>query len=168
MIEKPRYSYAAKIAQKIVNEIKASTPPIDLNKILLHIGINLLPYSFPEKISAILLKENNMLVIGVNKTHHINRQRFSIAHEIGHYLLGHYKDIFVDMSEISEGRFDVSDTDHNKVQELEANFFAGELLMPATMLKKDFAKLRNVEEIAKQYEVSKNALWIKLIKLKLV
>jgi len=168
MIEKPRYSHAAKIAQKTIDETKISAPPVDVNKILTHIGINLLPYPFPEKVSAILLKENNMLVVGVNNSHHPNRQRFSIAHEIGHYLLGHYKDVFVDMSEISEGRFDAFDTDHNKVQEQEANYFAGELLMPSAMLKKDFAKLRNVEEIAKLYKVSKDALWIKLLKLKLV
>jgi Zn-dependent peptidase ImmA (M78 family) len=168
MIEKPRYSHATKIAQKIIDETKISSPPVDVHKILAHIGINLLPYPFPETISAILLKESNMLVVGVNNTHHPNRQRFSIAHEIGHYLLGHYKDIFVDMAAISEGQFDASDTEHNKVQEQEANHFAGELLMPTSMLRNDFIKLRNVEAIAKLYKVSKDALWIKLLKVKLV
>lgn len=168
MIEKPRYSHASKIAQKVLKESQIEAPPVDVNKILANLGINLLPYAFPEKVSAVLLKENNMLVVGVNNTHHPNRQRFSIAHEIGHYLLGHYKDVFVDMSEISEGRFDAFDTEHNKVQEQEANYFAGELLMPSVMLKKDFIKLRNVEEIAKLYKVSKDSLWIKMLKLKLV
>ncbi|HAZ10787.1 MAG TPA: hypothetical protein DCY56_06760 [Candidatus Omnitrophica bacterium] len=168
MIDKPRYSHATKIAQKLISETKTDIPPVDLNKILSHVGINLLPYPFPEKVSAILLKESDMLVVGVNNAHHPNRQRFSIAHEIGHYLLGHYKDIFVDMSEISEGRFDASDSEHNKVQEQEANYFAGELLMPLFMLKRDFQKTRNVEEVAKLYRVSKDALWIRLLKLKIV
>lgn len=168
MIEKPRYSHATKIAQKLISETKTGAPPVNLDKILSHVGINLLPYAFPEKVSAILLKESDMLVVGVNSTHHPNRQRFSIAHEIGHYLLGHYKDIFVDMSEISEGQFDTSDTEHNKVQEQEANHFAGELLMPLFMLKRDFQKIRNVEEVAKLYKVSKDALWIRLLKTKIV
>ena len=168
MIEKPRYSHATKIAQKVLKESQVSVLPIDLNKILMHLGINLLPHSFPEKVSAILLKENNMFVVGVNSSHHPHRQRFSIAHEIGHYMLGHYRDNFVDNEDISEGRYDPFDTEHNKVQEQEANYFAGELLMPSDMLKRDFDKLRNVEEIAKLYNVSKEALWIRLLKLKLV
>ncbi|RJP28010.1 MAG: ImmA/IrrE family metallo-endopeptidase [Candidatus Omnitrophota bacterium] len=168
MIEKPRYSHASKIAQKALKEAQVNAPPVDVNKILNGLRINFLPYSFPDKVSAILLKDNNMLVIGVNKNHPPNRQRFSIAHEIGHYLLGHYKEIFVDTAEISEGRFEAADEEHNKVQEQEANYFAGELLMPSDMLKKDFLKLKNVEEIAKLYQVSKEALWIRLLKLKLV
>ena len=168
MIDKPRYSHATKVAQKILKEIQINNPPVDINNILQHLGINLLPYAFPEKVSAILLKENNMFVVGVNDKHHPNRQRFSIAHEIGHYLLGHYRDVFVDTTEIAEGRFDILDTIQNKVQEQEANYFAGELLIPTDMIKKDFVRIHNVEEIAKLYKVSKEALWVRLLKLKLV
>lgn len=168
MIEKPRYSHATKIAQKTLKEAQIVNPPVDINIILKNLGINLLPYPFPEKISAILLKENDMLVVGVNKAHCSNRQRFSIAHEIGHYLLGHYRDIFIDSSEASEGKFDAFDSEHNKTQEQEANHFAGELLMPSYMLEKDFSRLKNIEEIATLYRVSKDALWIRLLKLKLV
>jgi len=168
MIEKPRYSHATKLAQKIIIEAKVGDPPVDLNKVLANLEMNLLPYDFPEKVSAILLKENNMLVVGVNKNNHLNRQRFSIAHEIGHYMLGHYRDMFVDTAEISEGKFDAFDTEHNKVQEQEANHFAGELLMPSINLKRDFQKLHNVDALSKLYQVSKEALWIRLLKLKLV
>lgn len=168
MIDKPRYSHATKIAQRTLKEIKVDNPPVDVHKVLQHLGINLLPYAFPDKISAILLKENNMFVVGVNENHHPNRQRFSIAHEIGHYLLGHYKDVFVDSAEITEGRFDIRDTVQNKIQEQEANYFAGELLIPSEMIKRDFVKIHNVEEIAKLYKVSKEALWVRLLKLKLV
>ena len=168
MIEKPRYSHANRVAQKLLIDAEQANPPIDINVILQSLGINLLPYDFPEKVSAVLLKDHNMLVVGVNKTHHPNRQRFSIAHEIGHYSLGHYRDIFIDMEAISQGRFDICDEQHNKVQEQEANHFAGELLIPSSMLKKDFSDMGNVDQIARAYRVSKEALWIKLLKLKLV
>ena len=168
MIEKPRYSHATKVAQKILKDAKINMPPVDLKKILANLNINLLSYSFPNKVSAILLKEKNMLVVGVNSNQHQHRQRFSIAHEIGHYVLGHYKDIFVDFSEISEGRFDAFDIGHNKIQEQEANYFASELLMPSEMIKRDFEKIGNINEIINLYNVSKDALWVKLIKLKIV
>jgi len=168
MIENPRYSHAARVAQKLLADIDAKNPPININQILTNLGIKLLPYHFPEKISAVLLKEGHMIVVGVNESHHPNRQRFSIAHEIGHYMLGHYRDIYVDDAAISEGQFDVSENEHSKVQEQEANHFASELLMPSAMLKQDFQKISNIDEIAKLYKVSKDALWIKLLKLKLV
>jgi Zn-dependent peptidase ImmA (M78 family) len=167
MIEKPRYSHAGKLATKLLLDVKLNAPPIDLDKILKFLNINLLEYEFPPNISAILLKDENMLVVGVNKSHHPNRQRFSIAHEIGHYQLGHYNDVFIDTAEISSGRFDY-DNDSNKVQEQEANHFASELLLPSPMLKKDFEKLKDVAAVAKIYGVSKDALWIKLIRSKLI
>jgi len=168
MIEKPRYSHASRSAQKLLADIKADKLPINLEQILTNLGINLLPYSFPDNISAVLLKEGHMIVVGVNENHHPNRRRFSIAHEIGHYTLGHYKDIFVDSAAIAEGKFDVHDNSHKKVQEQEANHFASELLIPSAMLKKDFSEIRDADKLAKLYKVSKDALWIKLVRLKLV
>lgn len=168
MIDKPRYSHATKVAQKLLKETEQTKPPIDVKKILERLGINLMPYPFPEKVSAVLLKEGQMLVVGVNNQHHPNRQRFSIAHEIGHYCLGHYKDIYVDTQSISEGRFDLGDENHDKTQEQEANHFASEILIPSSLIEKDFKAIRDAEQLAKLYQVSKDALWIKLMKLKLV
>ena len=128
MIDKPRYSHATKVAQKILKEIQINNPPVDINNILQHLGINLLPYAFPEKVSAILLKENNMFVVGVNDKHHPNRQRFSIAHEIGHFLI-HKDRPFVDS--FTAGETFYRDGIGDEKLEKEANFFAANLLMPA-------------------------------------
>ena len=168
MIDKPRYSHATKAAQKLLKDTGQTKPPIDVKKILEALGINLMPYPFPEKVSAVLLKEGHMLVVGVNSQHHPNRQRFSIAHEIGHYSLGHYKDVYVDMQSISESRFDLGEKNHDKIQEQEANYFASEILIPSLLIEKDFKVIRDAEQLARLYQVSKDALWIKLIKLKLV
>jgi len=167
MFEKPRYSHASKEATKLLAQVNLNSPPIELKTILEHLNINLLEYDFPKNISAILLKDEDMLVVGVNKNDPPNRQRFSIAHEIGHYILRHYNDVFIDTSEIATGRFDYSDNS-NKAQEQEANHFASELLLPSSLIQKDFKRFKNVDELARIYKVSKEALWIKLLKLKLV
>lgn len=163
---KPRYSLAAKLAQKLLIDSKAQYPPVGIDDILQYLGIKKLPYKFPQHISAVLMKMNTVTVVGVNKEHHPRRQNFSIAHEIGHFILGHHTETIIDSEEISEGRFDI--TAENKFQEQEANCFASELLMPAESLRREFSKLKNAKTLAELYSVSEQALWIRLMNLKLV
>lgn len=60
----------------------------------------------------------------VNKdTKYVPRKRFSIAHEIGHYLLGHMNHFHYD----NDGTLNIY---RKGSQEAEANEFASELLMP--------------------------------------
>lgn len=65
-------------------------------------------------------------LIVVEASHHPHRQRFTIAHELGHYVL-HYR-------QGGAGFYgDTADTllDDHATLEAEANAFAAELLMPA-------------------------------------
>ncbi len=164
---KPRLTLATRLAQKLLNDCHLKCLPVLLDPILSNLNINLLPYDFPkDKVSAVLMRMDDMLVIGVNKNHHTNRQRFSIAHEIGHFQLGHDMDFSFDPSEVADGRFDTAHG--NVVQEQEANHFASELLMPADSLRKDFIQLRDAKKLAQKYDVSEQALWIRLLKLKVV
>ncbi|HTU78400.1 MAG TPA: ImmA/IrrE family metallo-endopeptidase [Solirubrobacteraceae bacterium] len=70
-------------------------------------------------------------VIGINADHPETRQRFTMAHELGHYLLRHheraeaYEDRFhLDLAENTPPGFDWR-------AERAANDFAADLLMPA-------------------------------------
>ena len=58
----------------------------------------------------------------------ITRQRFTMAHELGHCLLGHLK-FGKTYNRNSEKDFDGMD-----IYEMQANVFARDLLMPATVL----------------------------------
>jgi Zn-dependent peptidase ImmA (M78 family) len=166
MALKPRYTLASKIAEKLLLEAKVTYPPVDVKKLVDHLKLKLLPYKFPDHVSAVLMKVDSITVIGVNQEHAPQRQNFSIAHEIGHFMLGHHIDFIIDFEEVGESRYD---TEHsNKIQEQEANHFASELLMPGESIKKDFSALRDAKAVAKKYGVSEQALWIKLIRLKLV
>src|SRR3989339_160046 len=44
----------------------------------------------PDSISALIEYSKNIIL--VNPSHSEVRKRFSIAHEIGHYILGHFED----------------------------------------------------------------------------
>lgn len=73
----------------------------------------------------------NLFEIGVNDQHHLNRQRFSMAHEYGHYLL-HRNAIH----EMVEGEQILHRNGERNRVESQANNFAAELLMPEDLVRK--------------------------------
>ncbi|MGC3992000.1 MAG: ImmA/IrrE family metallo-endopeptidase [Chthoniobacteraceae bacterium] len=111
-------------------------------------------------------------VIGVKARHAVTRKRFTIAHELGHFILHSTEEVHVDEavlqmrdSRASEGVY---------VKEIEANFFAAELLMPQDFLERDVARLdlhadddKAIALLAKRYVVSPQAMAIRLSSLEL-
>src|SRR5437016_4473991 len=95
-----------------------------------------------ENVSGLLVVEKGHGVIGYNVTQALVRQRFTIAHEIGHFVL-HVSDnpsaLFIDTHYIVYRRDAQSSTGENR-REIEANRFAAALLMPATLLQAEFEK----------------------------
>jgi Zn-dependent peptidase ImmA (M78 family) len=87
------------------------------------------------------------------------RTRFTIAHELGHFLIPSHKgDQRCTASDMREKRFD---TEHRK-KESEANRFAAGLLMPRPMFVRDLRDLGDVDvthlqRLAKMYETSLEA-----------
>ena len=110
-------------------------------------------------------------IIGVNALHHPNRQRFTMAHEIGHLLLHRTeitKEIHVDKEFPMLMRDSVSSAGVNEM-EIEANLFASELLMPVEFLAKsldaepfDIDDEGAVRALAKEYKVSASAMRFRL------
>ena len=62
----------------------------------------------------------------------------------------------------------ILDLNSKKPEEIEANQFAAELLMPLEMLKKDLQSKKNAKDIAKEYNVSEEAVWWRLYDCKLI
>ncbi len=153
--------YKKRIQAKVENllyKCSITEPPVDVIKVAETLGINVRFVEFEDNnISGLLVKKGSEIYIGVNETHPENRQRFSIAHEIGHYTLHLFsKSIFVD--DIEKFRNKVS-SEGSEEEEIEANTFAAELLMPVHFIKKDIEELKirdeeNIRRLAKQYHVS--------------
>ncbi len=143
-----------------------------------------------DNLSGFLLRDvnNRRALIGVNSTHTPTRKRFTVAHEIGHLLLHEGEVLHVDQRNgIDLGfrikRRDLASSLGTDEEEQEANFFAAELLMPSSLLEADLLEIKAampedegealedevlVEKLAVRYEVSVQAMTLRLTNLGLI
>jgi Zn-dependent peptidase ImmA (M78 family) len=152
--------------------------PIDVEALASALGISVKYEPFKEDLSGVLVKENVRTVIGVNSSHAITRQRFTIAHEIGHYALKHEGNLFVDKALKNQAfvvRRDGKSSLGIDLFEIQANQFAAELLMPATLLKRQLERRIGkksgltsdelISELARVFLVSHKAMEYRLVNL---
>lgn len=165
---------AEKEARKIINEMNIVAPPVVIEEVAKRYGANLHyePFEGEDDISGVLYKDVNNCIIGVNSAHSKTRQRFTIAHEIGHLVLLHNKKIFVDKAVKISFRDKRSSMAVDN-DEIEANQFAAEILMPGDMIEKEINKLISknksfkskesfIEEMARIFIVSPQAMEFRL------
>ena len=100
--------------------------------------------------------------IEVNHRHSSRRKRFTLAHEISHYLL-HRDQIGDGVTDSAMYRSRLSD-----YIETEANRLAAELIMPANLLRPVWrAGFRSLVDLCNRFDVSEEALRIRLKQLRL-
>jgi Zn-dependent peptidase ImmA (M78 family) len=171
----PMIKRAQRAAQKLLLKHNVSEPPVDVQKLAEELGATVQLERLDSNVSAILLRSpDGRATIGVNAEHHPNRRRFSIAHEIGHLLLhDDSPGVFVDEYMV-HFRADASSRQTDP-KEIEANYFAGALLMPEHTLIDD-VRARQIDALddgalrtlAERYSVSQQALTIRLVNLGLM
>ncbi|HEU5236521.1 MAG TPA: ImmA/IrrE family metallo-endopeptidase, partial [Pyrinomonadaceae bacterium] len=126
-------------ASELLQKSKVTKAPVNVEKIANDLGIAVRRTPTEDDISGFLVRNaGEQPVIGVNTLHHPNRQRFTIAHELGHFEL-HTNEVHVDRV-IVQLRSGESSSGENP-DEVEANRFAAELLMPADFILRDVATL---------------------------
>lgn len=162
------YVTSEEIVIQILRFVDITKPPIDLYKLCEKLNISIFDWDFPNEISGILAIDNNKVGIGVNRNHPNVRQRFTIAHELGHYFFREDKSIYLDFQEASLQSYNQDTKTHQS--EMKANKFAANLLMPNEWVKRDFKKFGEAGHylLAQRYQVSEQAMWFKLISLNLV
>jgi len=129
---------------------------------------------FGDEISGVLMKDGDRAIIGVNARHAPTRQRFTIAHELGHFMLHTSRDLFVDKDYIVHFRDETSSTGVDPI-EVEANQFAAEVIMPADKVRELFNARRfdiddeaALRRLAAKFTVSPTAMAVRLSSLGLV
>ncbi len=164
------------LVAQLLAKYKVREAPVPVEKIAEKEGVFVLRRKLSEddmNFSGLLLREAGRVLIVVNERDAPSRQRFTIAHELGHYFLGHGSLLHVDHSVFPAM---VMFRDHRAgagvdENEIEANAFAAELLMPQAFLEQDIleADVRNIEDLieklASDYEVSVQAMTIRLTNL---
>lgn len=157
-------------AEQLLKAAGVVNHPVSLDRVTRHLSIRVEYADLGNDCSGVLVRNRSAegAVIGVNWAHHTNRQRFTVAHEIGHYVL-HDAAAFVDKHYRVNFRNNTGSGTQN--QEIEANRFAAALLMPREWVVRafedsdcDFSEDDDEElcELAKSFGVSPQAMAIRL------
>lgn len=162
------------IVRRLLDEHKISKPPVPVEALARSLGARVSYSPFEGDISGMVFRNEDQVIIGVNSLHHPNRQRFTIAHEIGHMVLHKGVEMHVDRAYRVNLRDDLSSQAVDP-EEIQANRFAAELLMPEEMLIEDlkgqeidFENEEDLRRLAVKYRVSLQALTFRLINLGLI
>lgn len=131
--------------------------PVDVIAIAKANDIKVFEASLDKKISGAIRYNysTNSFEILVNKNDVKVRQRFTIAHEIGHFFL-HQEKLKSD-----ELHIDIMYRMTNE-QEKEVDYFAGALLMNKTLLEKVYNEGSSITELAELFDVSVSAMTVRL------
>ena len=152
-VPKKRVGYCRNAARQLLKKFARKNgelkPPVPIWKIAKSEGFEIhLMKTWPDRQAALV--DHVEKLIGINQKHHPHRQRFSLGHEIGHIVLQHLPE-----SELGD--------EENRICNMEADEFAGELLVPRDLLKIELKKTTNVDQLARIFNVSTQVITIRLI-----
>jgi len=161
-----------KIVKEMLERFPNGEPPfqVDVEAALEHfIGKENIYYTeLPLAVGGFLIFIKETPHVVINKLHGYNRRHWSEAHELAEYLL--HKDKLH-----SSLYFHLRDS--NTAEERKVNKLAGEMLMPAPVIARAVSTFKKlgvsdmkeafIEELCKQFGVSKEALLIRLEELRI-
>lgn len=160
-------------AQSLLRKHAVDTFPVPIEFIARVEGVIITRKAFDGTQSGFALRDGQTRIIGVNSATSPRRQRFTIAHEMGHLDLHEGKPLIVDHAMRIDWRDDVSSLGTNE-EEIEANAFAAEILMPAQMIRSqvvsyardgNITRDRLIVKLARDFDVSAEAMGYRLINL---
>ncbi len=161
------------MVERLIEHHKLHTLPIQIEKLAKNCNLEIHKDNVEDKVSGFLYREvrNKSAILGVNANHSETRQRFTIAHELGHFFLHAGDPVFVDQAFVMMR--DTASSEGEKLEEREANLFAAELLMPAKLITKevegmddiDIVEDGKIERLAKKFGVSIQAMSFRLANL---
>ena len=177
-MSKSRTNTPSKQAEDLLGRLNICKVPVPLTRIARAEGATIRCVPLDEELSGMIYIKQGIPIIGVNALHHPHRQRFTIAHEIGHLIL--HRSYITDQIHVDK-EFSVDLGLHRDTQstlgtawiEVEANQFAASLLMPSffiepimSEMKFDIDNERPMENLARKLHVSKQALQFRILNLR--
>jgi Zn-dependent peptidase ImmA (M78 family) len=166
------YKYIEEKAEELLKSNNLFKAGFDINKLALKLKIKLVAADLSDDVSGFFVINKGIPTITYKKEHiKSKRTRFTIAHEIGHYIL-HSKEqpIFIDKTLKILYRNSASSTGEI-LKEREANTFAAALLMPKQLVDTEINNLLNkeidntIKILAEKFDVSEQALSFRLSNL---
>ncbi len=146
-------------AKDVISENKSYKLPVNVHEIANNLGILVVFESLPNSfynLRGFCHKEGRFSLIGINKSHPIELQRFTLAHELHHLLY-----------DFNSAPILCKSDNENALIERNAEKFAAELLMPKNYVQRLISHPPNIhyitiELVAKHFGVSYQAAAIRL------
>jgi Zn-dependent peptidase ImmA (M78 family) len=174
----PGIERAYSSAYSLLKHYGIDKTPVNVENIAERMGVVIARHHFAGSESGFALRNDQQGIIGVNTRTSRKRQRFTIAHEIGHLMLHEGTPLIVDHNIRIDRRDDVSSIGTDS-QEIEANAFGAALLMPHEFVIDhvrefvaridesggDFSRDQLIAELARDFDVSTEAMGFRLINL---
>jgi Zn-dependent peptidase ImmA (M78 family) len=165
-----RWARIEKLAGVALAKVKAKAFKVDPYAVAKAYGAEVVEISDDSSSSGMVTRQGARIIIGVNRFHSETRQRFTVAHEIGHMLLHADQPLIVDHDGLSLiGRRNEGESG---TREREANAFAAALLMPEDWVRQAVAGQEipvegdeKVAALAKKFGVSQQAMIFRMMNL---
>ncbi len=146
--------------------------PVPVEAIARAEGLPIVETEMEADVSGALIRSGNLQGIAINASQMPVRKRFTVAHELAHFLLNHVDKDHVDW-QFTVIRRDGRSSEAEDDQEIAANFFAASLLMPKHLLRQDVERHKRFDGeillddsdvllLAKKYKVSEAAMRYRL------
>jgi Zn-dependent peptidase ImmA (M78 family) len=159
-----RIQYARKQAELLLSRLGITGVPTPVEKVAEELGLRVVRAQLGESVSGLLVTKGNESLIAVRHDDSERAARVTIAHEIGHFVLRHQVPgelVHVDNGEYLVSRMSSRGVLHGKPKEVEANQFAGALLMPERQIVAWFHRMNitllteaGIHEFSEDFEVS--------------
>lgn len=170
-----------RLAVDVLNQRDILKAPIDVFGLIEELDIDLHFETMEDNLSGMIkIHGNGQALIVINQRHHRNRQRFTAAHELGHYFMHARQGVdtdFVDYSfrkgasyngsseKFKQFNRDEQSATGKREEEVEANRFAAALLMPKELIVKTAMRLNldltdegDLSRLALKFKVSDMAM----------
>ena len=152
----------------LLKEHGITSAPIPIERIAKALGVQVKYSPLDDELSGMAYVKDGTPIIGINTLHHPNRQRFALAHELGHLIL-HENELTKEIHVDKGFHMYPSSSAGEDEMEIEANRFANEILMPESLLAKslngqsfDIDDDALVSALTKEYKVSVSAMRFRL------
>lgn len=168
---------ARRKGEKVASDLLARMPsialPVPIKSIAAAEGCTVRSTLLEDDLSGMAFIKDEQKFIVYNASHHPNRQRFTIAHELGHHLMDYRMlahSVHVDRGVLRRDRLSSDGIDDI---EIAANAFAASVLMPEHLVRKacpssiDLENDRVVGQLAQQFAVSHAAFTNRVLNLSL-
>lgn len=171
-------AFARTQGERLAMQSGRAVPPVDVKAIARKLGIRVIEADLGADVSGLLVTNPGQQVsICVRAGDVRARQRFTIAHELAHHILGHQFEagghVHVDRGNFISQRGPRASQGVDP-KEIEANQFAAALLMPSVWVRAAAAEMQgqgplvdqHVVKLAGQFDVSEQAMTIRLTTLR--